>query len=136
MRRTRFTRFCARSCALIAWLAVGACSSVPTHFYTLMHPAGPGAPAPAPFAIAVLPVGIPAQADQPQLVVRTGTGSVAVLDNERWVAPLADEIRAALADDLERSLGARDVRGQAHREGQAVYRVQLDVRRLDRKSVV
>jgi uncharacterized lipoprotein YmbA len=123
-----------RSAAAITLaLLVAACSSVPTRYFTLVAPAralsaGPEA---APFAIDVLPVGVPAQVDQPQLVIRTGPGSVAVLDSEHWVAPLADEIRGALANDLVRLLGARDAHGQGLRDGDKVYRITLDVRRFE-----
>lgn len=112
---------------------ISACSSVPTRYYTLMAPAPATAAMgeSASFAIDVLPVGIPAQVDQPQLVVRTGPGSVAVLDNEHWIAPLADEIRAALADDLVRALGASDARGESRIAGRTVYRIRFDVRRFE-----
>jgi uncharacterized lipoprotein YmbA len=110
-----------------------ACSSAPTHFYTLMPPAPPGAPATAPatFAIAVEPVGVPAEVDQVQWLVRTGPGQVAVLDNERWAAPLGDEVRAALADELTRQLGARDVYKAANPAGVPVYRIQVEVQRFE-----
>jgi uncharacterized protein len=133
MRSIRRDHFPRALTAMALFLALTACSSAPTHFYTLMQPADSAAAtsADAGFAIDVLPVGVPAQADQPQLVVRTGAGSVAVLDSERWAAPLADEIRAALADDLVRALGAHDARRQARRKGEAVYRIRLDVRRFE-----
>lgn len=117
--------------ALAATLS--ACSSVPTHFYTLMPPAQPATPAAAPaaFAIAVDPVGVPAEVDQAQWLVRTGPGQVAVLDDERWAAPLGDELRAALADELTRQLGARDVYKAANPAGVPVYRIQVEVRRFE-----
>jgi uncharacterized lipoprotein YmbA len=117
--------------AFVATLA--ACSSAPTHFYTLLPPAQPLTPAAAPaaFAIAVEPVGVPAEVDQVQWLVRTGPGQVAVLDNERWAAPLGDELRAALADELTRQLGARDVYKAANPAGVPVYRIQVEVRRFE-----
>ena len=60
--------------------------------------------------IDVLPVSVPTPADQPQLMVRNGDGSVSALYSERWTAPLADEVRGALSDALQRELGALDVR--------------------------
>ena len=117
--------------ALAASLA--ACSSAPTHFYTLMPPAEPAAPATAAaaFAIAVEPVGVPVEVDQVQWLVRTSRGQVSVLDNERWAAPLGDELRAALADELARQLGARDVYNAASPAGIPVIRVQVEVRRFE-----
>jgi uncharacterized protein len=117
--------------ALAALLA--ACASAPTHFYTLLPPAQPQATAarPAEFAIEVEPVGVPAEVDQAAWLVRTGPGQVAVLDNERWAAPLGDELRAALADELTRQLGARDVFYAPGHPAVPVYRIALRVRRFE-----
>ena len=122
-----------RSFAFALATTLVACSSAPTHFYTLLPPAEPAtaAAAPAAFAIAVEPVGVPAEVDQVQWLVRTGPGQVAVLDNERWAAPLGDELRAAFADELTRQLGARDVYKAANPAGVPVYRVQMEVRRFE-----
>lgn len=114
-------------------LALAACSSAPTHFYTLVPPAAgtADAAASAPFLLDVMPVGVPAQVDQPQMVVRQGDGSVALLEGEQWIAPLGDEIRSAVAGELSRVLAAQDVHGLPHAGGKPVYRVKLDVRRFD-----
>jgi uncharacterized lipoprotein YmbA len=110
-----------------------ACGSAPTHFYTLLPPAEPAtaAAAPAAFAIAVEPIGVPAEVDQVQWLVRTGPGQMALLDNERWAAPLGDELRAAFAEELTHQLGARDVYKAANSTGLPVYRIQIDVRRFE-----
>lgn len=122
-----------RSFAFAFVATLVACASVPTHFYTLLPPAQPpgATAAPAAFAIEVAPVGVPAEVDQAQWLVRTGPGQVVVLDNERWAAPLADELRAAFADELTRQLGARDVYKATNHAGMPVYRVQIDVRRFE-----
>ena len=119
------------ACALAATLV--ACSSAPTHFYTLLPPAQPAAAAAAPaaFAIAVEPVGVPAEVDQVQWLVRTGPGQMALLDNERWAAPLGDELRAAFAEELTHQLGARDVYKATNSAGIPVYRIQIEVRRFE-----
>lgn len=120
-----------RLAALVAALALGACASAPTHYYTLVAPAtaAPSGDAHGP-AFELLPVGIPAQDDQPQLVVRQGGQGVALLEGQRWIAPLADEIRAALSADLAGALGHPDVSGLAHGD-EPVVRVKVDVRRFD-----
>ena len=109
------------------------CGSAPTHFYTLLPAAQQqaGAVVPAPFASDVEPVGVPAEVDQAAWLVRTGPGLVALLDSEQWAAPLADELRVALADELTRQLGAREAEGGAGQYTTPVYRIQLDVRRFD-----
>jgi uncharacterized protein len=118
-----------------AVLALCSCASNPVHYYTLVSPATTAtaatARAPAPFAINVLPVGIPAQLDQQQMVVRSGTGAAAILDNERWVAPLGDELRAALSSALVDQLGARNLAGLPRRADQNVFSIRTQVRRFD-----
>jgi uncharacterized lipoprotein YmbA len=115
-------------------MTLAACASAPTHFYTLQG----SAPAPtdtagiAPqFLIDVLPVAVPAQVDQPELLIRQSEQRMAVLDNERWAAPLATELRSALAVDLVGALGTRDMHGLAHPQAPPLYRIQLDIRRFD-----
>jgi uncharacterized lipoprotein YmbA len=113
---------------------LGACSSVPAmRYYTLVPPAGGEtsvAPATQPFQFELLPVSVPAQVDQPQLVVRQGGQGVAVLQGERWVAPLGDELRSALSADLTRDFRAQDVSGLAS-QGKGAVRIKLDVRRFE-----
>jgi uncharacterized protein len=126
-----------------AALALAACASAPLHYYTLVAPAaesagGPVAPASAmsvgsgapslPFEL--LPVSVPAQVDQPQLVVREGGQGVALLGSERWIAPLNDEVRSALSADLARELHSQDVTGLPGNDKPSL-RIKLDVRRFD-----
>ncbi len=123
-----------RSLLLAATAAlVAACASAPMHYYTLL-PVPASAPAraavAATLAFEVLPVSVPAQVDQPQLVVREGGQSVALLEGQRWIAPLAEEVRGALAAGLARELPGRDI-GAMSAADQPVLRVRLDVRRFD-----
>lgn len=115
-----------------AVLALAACASAPMHYYTLVAPAtaSPSAPVAGATAFELLPVSIPAQDDQPQLVIRQGAQGVELLQSERWIAPLADEIRAALSSDLTRELGGPDLTGLPHGK-QPVLRIKVDVRRFD-----
>ena len=56
-------------------LALAGCASAPLHYYTLVAPAGgsdPGATS-SPLSFELMPVNVPAQVDQPQLVVREST---------------------------------------------------------------
>ncbi|HET7267547.1 MAG TPA: PqiC family protein [Oleiagrimonas sp.] len=113
-------------------LALGACRSAPTHFYTLLPPASASeVRGHAAYDIAVLPVTIPAQVDRPQMVVRDGDGSVALLQGQRWIGPLGDEIRSAVSIGLMRRLGAKDVYGLPHDSDTPVYRVNVNVRRFE-----
>ncbi|WP_445147466.1 PqiC family protein [Dyella sp. Tek66A03] len=115
-------------------LALAACASAPTHYYTLLAPPHDrnGAAQPdAPYLVDVLPIDIPAQVDQPQLVVRQGTEGIAMLDHERWAAPLNDELRAALSAELVERLGAQDVAGIVSPIGKPVLRIKMEVRRFE-----
>jgi len=113
-------------------LALAGCASAPLHYYTLVAPAGGSEPAAAasPLSFELMPVNVPAQVDQPQLVVRQGGQGVALLGGERWIAPLADEVRSALSADLVRQLHGADLSGMAAGEKPRL-RIKLDVRRFD-----
>lgn len=124
---------CVRACSLIVLLSLAACASAPLHYYTLVPSAlvsSTSAQRAAAFGFELLPVSVPAQADQPQLVVRQGGQGVVLLENERWIAPLGDEIRAAVSADLASELDSTDVSGLP-RGNQPVLRVKLDVRRFE-----
>ncbi len=116
---------------LAALLEIAACSSpAPLRFHSLM-PAAPGvraAPGVAAVAWQLMPVGIPAQVDQPQFVVRRADDTFAVLEQERWIAPLNEEFRAALSEHLTATLGAPGAAPAAGRKG---WRVAVEVQRFD-----
>ncbi|OZI74475.1 PqiC family protein [Bordetella genomosp. 12] len=124
-----------RLCAPLLLLSLlAACgSSSPARYYTLQTPAAKAEPAAGNpgFMIEVLPVIVPAQADQPQIMLRTGQGSIAPLYSERWSAPLGDELRSALSDGLTRDLGVLDIRVVRPTVASPVWRVQTDVQRFD-----
>jgi uncharacterized lipoprotein YmbA len=123
--------------ALMLGLVLAGCASAPLHYYTLVAPAGepdggsgPTAAANSPLSFELMPVNVPAQVDQPQLVVREGGQGVALLGSERWIAPLADEVRSALSADLVRQLHGADLSGMAAGDKPRL-RIKLDVRRFD-----
>lgn len=115
-------------------LLLAACASAPLHYYTLVPAAATDAATAASPAASLrfelLPVGVPAQVDQPQLVVRQGGQGVALLDGERWIAPLGDEIRNALSIDLVHALPGQDVGGLPGNH-EPTLRIKLDLRRFD-----
>ncbi|OOG50194.1 PqiC family protein [Rhodanobacter sp. C01] len=120
----------------LAALLLAGCASAPLHYYTLVSPVdesvggltAPSATLSLPFEL--LPVSVPAQVDQPQLVVREGGQGVALLGSERWIAPLGDEVRGALSADLARELHSQDVSGLPGND-KPVLRIKLDIRRFD-----
>lgn len=123
-----------RYLALFAALGLTACSSAPTHYYTLM-PSGQTTAAntrtATGFQFEMQPVRIPVQVDQPQVVVRENSGSLAILETERWSAPLADEFHDGLSAEMERRLGVRDLAGLPKAPNLPILSLQTDVRRFD-----
>ncbi|MPQ71225.1 MULTISPECIES: PqiC family protein [unclassified Pseudomonas] len=124
-----------RFLAVFTTLGLAACSSAPTQYYTLVPTATDSTvrtnvAAPA-FQFEMLPVRIPVQVDQPQVVVRQGSGALTILETSRWSAPLADEFHDALAGQMELKLGIRDLAGLPKAQGLATLSLQTDVRRFD-----
>ncbi len=119
--------------ALTCAFGLGACSSTPPHYYTLIPPATqtPAMNVQAPFQFEMLPVLMPVQVDQPPLVVRQGDGSLTILENERWGAPLGDEFHDALTGELERRFGVRDLAGLPKQTDEPVLSIRIDVRRFE-----
>ncbi|MFP3551674.1 PqiC family protein [Paraburkholderia sp. SIMBA_049] len=126
-----------RAAALSALLitALAACSSPPSHFYTLS--AGDQSPDavrtasnPA-FLIEVPPVDVPPQVAKNQFVVQTGPTQVQVLEQERWASLPGDEIRRALSSSLTQQLGTIDVYGSPYPDRVPVYRVSVNVQRFE-----
>ncbi len=117
--------------AFAALFAFSACSTSPppTRLHTLM-PGEPTARDPAlrggPRFVALEPIRLPAQVDQPQWLVRLPDESLASLEQERWAAPLRDELRQALLEQLGARFGIVEGRGAV-----PPLRVALEVRRFD-----
>lgn len=118
---------------LLAAVSLSACSQVVTHYYTLTPTAtqAPAATATPNFQFEMLAVRMPVQVDQPQLVVRQSGGTLSILENDRWSAPLADEFHDALTSQVEARLGTRDLAGMPKVPGRPVISLQTDVRRFD-----
>ncbi|ARP97458.1 PqiC family protein [Bordetella genomosp. 13] len=121
--------------ALAAALA-GCADSPPVRYHTLVAPpqapaGNGGAVAAANYMIEVLPVSVPPQVDQPQLMLRNGTGQLTAVYSDRWSAPLADEMRDALSDALTRQLGVPDVRVVKPLGSTPVWRVLVDMQRFE-----
>jgi uncharacterized lipoprotein YmbA len=97
------------------FMAVTACSTAPEiHYYTLSaQPGSLGSATASPHgsraSYAIDTVTIPELLDRPQIVVRTGANAVDVLDNDRWGAPLPDQLRRVLAADLAARLGTNTI---------------------------
>ncbi|WP_420995469.1 PqiC family protein [Cupriavidus sp. 30B13] len=128
---------------LAAALLAG-CASPDPRYYTLAgaaagtanaaNGAGAAAPpaSPQPLWIEVAPVRVPERLNRAQLVVRNGQdGELRLLDLARWSAPLPDELRDALSQQLQARLGAVDTYQQGLSGVEPVYRVTTEVVRLE-----
>ena len=114
----------------LGW-ALAACGSAPTtRYHTLMPAAGLLAPVPANPTVGwtLATVSVPAQVDQPQWLVRLSDDSMRLLEHERWVAPLADELQGAFGEALARRLGAP---GLTPTTSGKRWRVRIEVQRFD-----
>lgn len=116
----------------VSVLAGCATEDAPRFHSLLDTPAGAAAAAPADRGagpvIDLASVSVPASLDQPQFVVRMPDGSLRLLEQERWVAPVRDELRAALFDRWAQRLQAVDARLQPAREA---WQVTVDVQRFE-----
>lgn len=122
-----------RLCLAAAAVALAACGSAPPVRYHTLMPASTSGPGPAAGAASgvswtVAGVSVPAQVDQPQWVVRLPDDSMRLLEQERWVAPLADELQGAFGDAIARRLGAP---GHTKPASGKTWRVRIEVQRFD-----
>jgi uncharacterized lipoprotein YmbA len=116
---------------LAAMLAACSATKLPERFHTLLpsERATPVAVA-APIYVDVLPVKVPEQVDHTQWVVRQPDDSLLMLEQDRWAAPLQDELRSAVVERLGSQWGAVDVRSVAL-PTPSVWRIRVDVQRFE-----
>ncbi|HEY9279110.1 MAG TPA: PqiC family protein [Eoetvoesiella sp.] len=86
----------------------------------------------AKFAISVQPVELPDQVNRPQIVLsQPNSTEVLILNGSLWAAPLQNEIRNALADDLSRQLGVLDLPLGDAPGSLPIWRIDFTVQRFD-----
>lgn len=119
--------------ALCATLA-GCASAPPVRYYSLSTPLPAKAVAMAnasPLLVELPPLALPERLMRPQMVVRTASGQLEILDQHRWSAPFNTELRDALAAGITQPLGAIDVSNGGRLAGQPVYRVAVQLRQWE-----
>ena len=116
---------------------LGACgSSPPMRFYTLSMIA-PAASAEASSPADAIPVrleavAIPAELNRLELVYHSGPNRVQVSDSDRWIAPLDEQIRRILSDDLSARLPSGMVADPNEpASGDARRRLSIAIARLE-----
>lgn len=123
--------------AILSLASIHGCATSPrTHFYTLSHAsvetAARRAPhTQAPFYIEITAIEIPATVARTQLVITDRSGTVNVKEQHRWLAPLDDQIRAALSEELMSRLHTLDVSQIPHASDRPVYRIAFNVQRFE-----
>ncbi|KAA0593004.1 putative lipoprotein YmbA [Azospirillum lipoferum] len=123
--------------ALCLALPAGCGTSPPPRYHALSRPddALP-ASGQARMLVEILPVAVPEALTRSNLVLTDETGQVTVMEAERWLSPIGDELRQILADGLWRTARASDTY-QAPVSGSAVtlplFRLAV---RLDRFEAV
>ena len=132
--------------AMLLWGA--ACGVAPPRFHTLLPLSAAPVPSTSPTTSAaalprweLLPVIVPVQVDQPQMVVRLPDDTIALLEEDRWIAPVADEIRAAVALRIAQQLAeagstggsnaGSDSRGAAGATAAKRWLLAIEVQRFD-----
>lgn len=109
----------------------GCAAPPPIRLHSLLPVGGPvrAMPVLPGFAYTLTSLSVPPQVDQPQWLVRQADGTLSLLEQERWVAPLRGELQAALQDRWIHSWGGRA--SSAVQSKEASWRVSLDVTRWD-----
>ena len=115
-------------------LTCGGCASPGEHYYSLVP--GPVAAVPvaaAPTRILVVePAIVPEAQDRPQLVVGVAPGQIRVLEQERWIQPLPEDLQRALAQALAAALPDVGIRlAGDHAIAAGAWRLYVQVRRFD-----
>lgn len=121
---------------ITGWLT--GCASPEPRYYTLAQgptasPAAARAPRSAdqPIWIEVAPVHVPERLNRQNLLLVNGQGALKLMEQDRWSAPLPDELRDALSQQLRSSLGAADIYQQGLSGIGPVYSITTEVVRMD-----
>ncbi|KVU61446.1 hypothetical protein WL28_00700 [Burkholderia ubonensis] len=81
--------------------------------------------------IEVAPVAVPERLNRANLILNQRNGTFKLLEQDRWLAPLPDELRDALSQRLQSSLGAVDVYQRDPSGVKPQYRVTAAVVSMD-----
>ena len=118
----------------VSFVMLAACASVPqSQYYTLTTGSQASvAEAEPDFAISLGSVNIPQQVDRPQIVLSNeNQAQVTLLNDSLWVAPLANEIRDALAQNLSQRLGVLELTSREVPESLPFWALSVTVQRFE-----
>ena len=127
------TRRCLTAVALALSIHFGGCAAPPPirlHSLLSIDSRARASSALLPgFAYTLTAVSVPPQVDQPQWLVRNADGTLSLLEQERWAAPLRSELQSALLDRWISSWGGRSAAASPASDN--AWRVTLDVMRWE-----
>jgi uncharacterized protein len=121
-----------RYTVVIVVALVAGCASAGFRYHTLQPAVDAPAGSTTKFKVRLTEVQIPAELDTEQLVVRESGNTLIREPNDRWAAPLTDEIRAALDDAWRRDYALEDVQGVVGAP-HSVPLVAVQIQELDAK---
>lgn len=98
----------ALSAALLGVLS-GCSSSPPLHYHSLSGPATGTGSGNAEMLVEIVPLMIPERVNRDDIVIQGQNGGITILHDERWAAPLSDEVRQVIDDTLWQTVHAADV---------------------------
>lgn len=122
---------------LVAAILAGCASPEPRYYTLAQRPTIDAASAPAVIRskeqvlIEVPPVHIAEALNRSNLFLDKGGGRLSLMELDRWSAPLPDELRDALSQRLQASLGAIDIYHQGRSGETPLYRVIVEVVRMN-----
>ena len=126
-----------RSVLCLALLA-GCATSPPVRYHTLAQPGAADAATngsdAARVLVQILPVGVPEGVTRENIVLKDPGGQITVLQTDRWLAPVADDLKQLVADALWQSVRAADTYdAPVPKDATALprYRLALRVERFD-----
>ena len=119
----------------VAAAGLAGCASPQEHYYSLMPdvPHAARDPAAPPLrTVAVAAVTVPEAVNRPQLVIGAGDHQRALLEQERWIEPVAEDLQRAIAQHLSTQLAGTSVLiGGERGADAAAFQVFVQVRRLE-----
>ena len=127
------SRRCLTAVALAVSIHFGGCAAPPPiRLHSLLSIDSPARASPSlrpGFAYTLTAVSVPPQVDQPQWLIRNPDGTLSLLEQERWAAPLRSELQSALLDRWINSWGGRSAATSSASD--SAWRVTLDVMRWE-----
>lgn len=127
-----------RSCLVAGLLFLTACASTPMRYHALSEgdvPRGMTSSGDVKILVEIAPVSLPDRVNRPEIVTSEADGRIRVLEFDRWVGDLSNEIELVLDRVLWKRLGAANVYQSPMNEAavgpRTYYRLNVSLSRFD-----